>query len=129
MKILHALVSYLAFAALPFSPFSFAHPLATIDYDGYVNTTQNHFDGALMKHALNTIAETCLAITTQNHSGSLLMERVPGDIIETRQIPVAVPIVWITVVIVGDILLTVLWIEDDDGVRGNDIEILVEHFD
>ena len=66
MKILHTLVGYLAVIALPLHLFAFASPLAAIDYDGYVDTTQNHIDsdGTLMKHVLGTIVETCQTVTT-----------------------------------------------------------------
>ena len=50
MKILHALLSYLAVTALPFQ--LFAYSLAAIDYDGYVNSTQNHGDRALVKRGI-----------------------------------------------------------------------------
>ena len=128
MKILHALVGYLAVTALPFHPFAFAYPLAAIDYDGYVNTTQNRIDhGALMEHVLGSIVETCQTVTTQHHSDSAIIKRVPGDIIETRQ--ALIPVVGYILLLVGDILLTIFWIADDNEVRGNDVEFLVEHFD
>ena len=103
MKILHALVGYLAATALPFHPFSFASPLATIDYDGY-DTTQNQSDKALMK-------------------------RVPGDIIEARQLEL-IPTVFVIAAIIAGITAGILWIVDDDPVRGNDVlEFPVDHFD
>ena len=104
MKILHVLVGYLAVIALPFHPFAFASPLAATDYDGYVDTKQNHKDGNLMK-------------------------RVPGDIVEARQVAVAVPVVAFILFIVADIIYTVKLIARDDLVRGNDVEFLVEYFD
>ena len=116
MKILHGLVGYLAVTALPFHPFAFASPtrLAGIDYDGYANTSQNHIDGALMNHVLDTIVETCQTVTTQNHKDSALTKRVPGDIqvIEARQdaIPIAIAIA----AIVTGIFLGIVWIESDD---------------
>ena len=133
MKILHALVGYFAVTALPFHPFAFASPLAAIDYDsdGYVNTTQNHIDGALMNHVLGSIVETCQTVTThwQHHSDSAFMKRVPGDIIvEARQLA-AIPVVGFILFIVADIVLSIVWIADDQPVRGNDIKFLVEHFD
>jgi hypothetical protein len=80
MIILRALVGYLAVTALPFA---FASPLAAIHYDGYVDTTQNHIDIALMKRVLNSIVETCQTVTyhsgpgyvdtTQNHNDSALI--------------------------------------------------------
>ena len=121
MKILHALVGYLAIAVLPFhlGPIVFAYPLGTIDYyDGYVNTTQNQIDGALMKHVLGSIVETCQTVTTEHHSDSALMKRVPGDIIEARQLQVAIPVVGIITAIVVGIIFTLVWIETDDPVRG-----------
>ena len=127
MKILHALVGYLAVTALPFHPFAFAS-LAAINYDGYVNTTQNHIDGALMKHVLGTIVETCQTVTTQNHEDNALMKRVPGDIlVEARQWEI--PIATLISFIVSGIILSLVWIGDDDPVRGNDVEFLVKHFD
>ena len=125
MKILHALLGYLAVTALPFH--AFAYPLAAIDYDGYVNTTQKHIDGALMKHVLGNIVETCQTVTAQNHGDSALMKRVTGDIIETRQLLIPEDLIIIT--LVATILIAVFWIDSDDPVRGNDVEFLVEHFD
>ena len=129
MKILHALVGYLAVTALSFDsfhPFAFASLLAAIDYDGYVDTAQNHIDDALMKHVLGTIVETCQTVTAQNYSESVFMnlKRVPDDshIIEARQLPsVPAPVIGIILFIVAGIIFTVLWIADDDPVRGNDI--------
>ena len=129
MKILHALVGYLAIIALPFHQFAFASPLAAIDYDGYVDTTQIHIDGALMKQVLGTIVETCQTVTMQNHKEGTFMKRVPGDIIEKRQVPLAIPVVGFILFIVADVVLSVVWIADDDPVRGNHVEFLVEHFD
>ena len=123
MKILHALVGYLAITALPFQVLAFPSELAAIDYDGYVNTTQNRIDGAFMKQALGTIVETCQTITSQNHKDSPLIKRVPGDIIESRQLAVAAPVVALVLVDVAAVVLSVLWIEDDDKVRGNDVEL------
>ena len=132
MKILHALVGYLAVTSLPFHPFTFASPLA-IDYDGYVNTTQNNIDGALVEHFLGTIVETCQTVTTPNHGDSALMKRlgVPGDIIEARQAE-NIPYLTIISLIVTAVLLIVGNIKDDNPVRCkscNDIKFLVEHFD
>ena len=119
MNILHALVGYLAVTILPFhqGPFAFAHSLAAIDYyDGYVNTTQNPIDGALMKHVLESIVETCKIATTQNYS----------DIIEARQ--AAIPASGSILLDVADVIVAIVWIANDDKVRGNDVEFLVEHF-
>ena len=127
MKILHALVGYLAVTALPFHPF--ASPLAAIDYDGCVNTTQNHIDGALMKHVLGNIVETCQTDTTQNHKDSALMKRVSGDIIEARQGPVVIISAVIVTELIIDVVVILAEISDDDKVRSNDVEFLVEHFD
>jgi hypothetical protein len=136
MKILQALVGYLALTALPFHPFAFASPLAGIDYDGYVNTTQYHIDSALMEHVLGSIIETCQAVTyhsgyvntTQKHSDSALAKRIPGDIIEARQAAIIIPGVVAILAFVAIVTLTVLWIESDDPVRANDVEFLLEHF-
>ena len=127
MKILHALVGYLAVTALPFHPFAFASPLAAIDYDGYVNTTstQNHIDVALMEQVLGSIqvVETCQTVPTQKHG-------VHGDIIEARQAELAPPVL-IIIGIVALIALSIVWVETDNPVSGNlnDVEFLVEHFD
>ena len=127
MKILNGVVGYLAVTALAFHPFAFVSPLAatSTDYDGYVDITQNHIDGALMKQALGTIVETCQTVTTQNHTDSALMKRVPGDIIEARQAAVVIPVVGAILAAVSAVILSVLWIEKDDSVRGNDVEFLV----
>ena len=139
MKILNAIVGYLAVTSLPFQcfhPFAFASPLAAIDYDGYVDITQNPVDGALMKQFLGNIVETCQTVTshsgyvntTQNHSDSALMKRVPGDIIEARWAELA-PAALVVIGIVVAVTLLIVWAEDDDPVRGNNAEFLVEHFD
>jgi hypothetical protein len=109
MKILQALVSYLALSALPlaFHPglFAFAYPLAAVDYyDGYVDATQNHYDSALIK-------------------------REHGDIIEPRQVEALIPLGPIILIVVAEIALTVAYISQDNPVRGNDAEFLVVHFD
>ena len=91
MKMIHALVGYLAVTALPLHLFAFGSPL--INYDGYVNTTQNLIDGALMK-------------------------RVPGDIIEARQEEIIVPVVGVIINIVVVAFISVVWIENDEPVRG-----------
>ena len=122
MKTLHALVGYLAVTTLPFHPFAFASPLAGMDYDGYVNTTQNHIDGALMKQALGSIVETCQCqtVTTQNHKDSALIKGPPGDIIKARQVPVGViiPVALTIISIVVDVGVALWWISKDDPVRG-----------
>ena len=102
MKILHALlVGHLAVTALPFHwhSFAFASPLAVIDYDGYVNATR-----------------------LENHNDSAFMKRVPGNIIETRQVQF-IPEAVIVYAIVLDIVVTILWISNDDPVRSklNDV--------
>ena len=130
MKILHALVSYFAVTALPFHSFAFASPLAAIDYDGYVNTTQNNVDGALMKHALGNIVVTCQTVTTQNYKDRAIIKCLPGDVIEARQVAAAVVITAILVIeIVVNVVFVLKWVSDDNQVRGNDVEFLVEHFD
>ena len=134
MKILHVLVGYLAVIALPFHPFAFAPPLAAIDYDGYVDTTQNHIDGALMNQVLGTILETCQTITTENHKDGTLMKRhgLPpaGDIIEARQLLTVIPVVGFVLYIIANVVLSIVWISNDDPVRGNDVvDLLVELFD
>ena len=112
MKTIHALVGYLAATALPFSIFAFASPVAAnIDYDGYVNTT----------------------LPTQSHrdDGGALIKRVPGDIIEPRQALVVVPLALFILSIVANVVLSIVWIAEDDPVRGNlnGVEFLVEQFD
>ena len=122
MKMLYALLGYLAVITLHFYPIAFAHPLAaSIDYDGYVNTsTQNHVqvDGALMKHVLGSIVETCQTITTQNHRDSTLMKLVPGDFIEARQ---AAEIIETAIIldVFALIYISTLWIGEDDPVRAD----------
>ena len=111
MKILNALVGYLAVTALPFQCFHpVASPLAAIDYyEGYVDTTQNH-------------------------SGSAVLKYESGDIKEARQlmeVPVQlIPDAAAVIAIVVGIFFTIYWIREDDPVRGNDVEflVLVEHF-
>ena len=94
MKILHALVGYLAATTLAFYPFALASPLAatSLDYDGYVDIKLN--------------------------GDSALMKRVPGDIIEARQAIVIVPTVLFIISIVADVVFAIVWIADDDPVRG-----------
>ena len=135
MKILHALVGYLAVTALPFNSFAFTSPLAAIEYDhndGYVNiSAQNQIDNALMKHVLGSVVETCQTVSTQYYADSALM-RVPGDIVKARQAEEALafaPKILIVFTIVALVSLSIVWIESDDPVRGIDIEFLVEHFD
>ena len=94
MKILHALVGYLAVIALPFYPYAFASPLAAIDYDGYVDTRQNHKYVTPMKHA-------------------------PGDIIEARQSPLVIPVTGLILFLVADVVLSIVWVAGDNSVRGN----------
>ena len=124
MKILHTLVSYLAATALPFHPFAFASLLAAIDYDGYANT-QNHtgIDGALiMLPVLGSIVGTCQTVTMQNHRASalIMMKRVSGDIIEARQAEYATKVLTVITIVVA-ITLSILWVEDNDSVGGNDL--------
>ena len=128
MKILHALVGYLAVTALPFHPFASASPLAAIDYDGYV-TTQNHTDSALMNHVLGSIEEACQAVNTQIHGDSALIKRVSGDIIEARQEVEIAPAVFVVIAVIASIVLSIVWVEGDDPVRGNYVSSLVVHFD
>ena len=87
MKILHAIVGYLALTALPFHPgpaFAFAFALV---YESE-SESESH-DGYLT----SSIQETCQKISTQNHAGdSAFMKCVPrdsdtGDILEARQDP------------------------------------------
>ena len=130
MKILDAFVAYLAVTALPLHPFAFASPLATIDYDGYVNATRSHIGGALMETVLGNMLETCQTITshslsdyvnaTQIHSDSTsLMKRAPGHLIEARFGPEIVPYVLVVIAIVAAVTLSIVWVESDDPVRGN----------
>lgn len=118
MKILHALVGYLTFTALPFHSFVFASPLAAIDHDGYVNITQNYIDweDAFMKHILG-IMDSETVTTTQSHKDSGLIKRVPGDIIEARQAMLIIPVVGLVLFIVADIGFSLWWISKDDPVR------------
>ena len=124
MMILHALIGYLTVTALPFTPFAFASPLAAIEFDGWVNTTQNYVDGALMKHVLGNIVGTCQTVTTQNHKDSALVKRLPGDIIEARQAEYAIPVV-VVIEIMVDVTVIFATIADSNKVRGNDVEFLV----
>ena len=98
MKILlHALLSYLTATALPFTPFALAHPgplPTSIDYNGSVNTSQNHIDGTLMK-------------------------RAPGDIIEACQDPLDATLVFI---LIAAIQIDIQWIKEDKPVRGNEVD-------
>jgi hypothetical protein len=134
MKWLHALVGYFTITALPFSPFAFASPGASVHYDGYVDTTtQNH---TLMNNALASLLETCTSQSlsaTQNHSdsGTALMKRVPGEIIEARQGVEAIPVYAVIITVLALVALGIIWVEGDDPVRGslNDVEFLVEHSD
>ena len=129
MKILHALVSYLALTTLPFQDhsFAFASPLtlalaaSSIDYDdGYVTV-----DAA---SNLNNIVEPrqTRRVPTQNHSHSDLMKRVyAGDDLESRQItvPPAIPVVGLIFFLVADVVFTIVWISKDDPVRSNYIDV------
>ena len=132
MKMLQALVGYLAVTALPFYPFAFAaSQLESINYDGYANNLETHIDGALMEQVLGSIVETCqtINITTPKHGDGTFMKHhdVSGDIIEARQEvePSPTPIIIGAIIIV--VILGIIWIVDDNSVRGNDVEILVEH--
>ena len=111
MKILIALFGYLAVTALPF--LAFASPLAAMDYDGYVNSTQNH---ALMKKGLVNIVET----SAQTHKDGALIKRVPGpgDVIEARQVEVIIPVAYTVLTMIADIGLSLWWISGDKPVRG-----------
>ena len=86
-----------------------------------------------MKQVLDSIVEAChwQTVTTQKHDDSTIMKRhdVSGDMMEARQElpPIPNPIfigLLVTAVIVG-----IVWIVQDDPVRGNDVEFLVEQFD
>ena len=66
--------------------------------------------------------------TTQNHIDSALTKRVPGDIIDARQVEITIPAALIIAIVI-DFAVIFDWITDNDKVRGNDVEILVEHFD
>jgi hypothetical protein len=52
------------------------------------------------------------------------MKRVP---IEARQVLLLGPIV--EIVLIAAIIIAIACIDNDDPVRGNDVEFLVEHFD
>jgi hypothetical protein len=111
MKILRALVSYLASSALQF--LAFASPLESIDYDGYVDTTKSHNDRdvTLMNQ-----------ITTQNHKDVALLTRVPGDTIEARQVPIIViPAIGLILFLVADVFAVVILISEDNPVGTNDV--------
>ena len=134
MKILHALVGYLAVISLPY-PFAFASPLAIhFDSDGYVNptATQNTIDRALMEHFHSTIVETCQMDTThwKNHGDRALMKRIPGDIkvMEARQVEIVIglPEVAIILAVVLSVFLALSWIDSDDPVRCN-VELPVKN--
>ena len=79
-----------------------------------------------MKHVLDSIVETCQKVTTQSHSDTALMKRVPGHVIVARQ--EIAPAVFAVLTIIAAIVLSIVWVEGDDKVRGNDVECLVEHF-
>ena len=117
MNILHALFGYLAvLTTLASHLFAFASPLRlAADYDGYVKTSRNHIDCALV---LGSNVETCQAVTTQNYKNSALMKRVSGDIIEARQAELAIPLGFIVVDIVAGITLKLVLFNKDDSVRG-----------
>ena len=62
--------------------------------------------------------------------------RVPGDIIDARQeepgFPAdGVPDVAVLFIIIGAVIVGLVWLQvgDDDNVRRNDLEFLVEHID
>ena len=129
MKMLQALVGYLAITALHFYPFVFAaSSLASINRDGYANKT--HIDDALIKQVLDNIVETCpgQTVTTQKRGDSAVREIVSGDIIESRQegIPPPPPPLIIATLLVA-VIIGIAWILDDNYVRDNDAEFLVEH--
>ena len=91
MKILHALVGYLAAAAFPlhWQPLAFASPMAAIDYDGYDAATKRVLPAS-------------------------------GDIIEARQAEV-IPIAILVAADISAVVLSILWVLDDDPVRGNNV--------
>ena len=111
MKILLALFGYLAVTALPF--LAFASPLAAtnMDYDGYVNSTQNH---ALLEKGLGNIVET----SAQYHKDSALIKRVPGEVVEARQVEVVIPVAFTLLTMIADLGLALWWISGDKPVRG-----------
>ena len=51
-----------------------------------------------------------------------------GDTIEARQVD-PVPIIGTIILILVAVGLSSTWIQNDDPVRGNDVEFLVGHFD
>ena len=120
MKMLLALIGYLAVTALRSRPFAFASPLA--DYDGYVN--KNHFmiSGVTMKQVLDSM---------QKHGDSALMKRasVPGHIVEARQEEGLVSPETVIVSLVFVVIdLSIVWIAHDNPVGGNDAGFLVDLF-
>ena len=144
MKIFHALVGYLAVTALPpFHPFAFAAPplaLAGIQvyYDGYVDiSTQNHIiDDALMKPVLGNILETVTTSHTDSLSGSVNATQNHNDSaaltnIEARQLPatILIPLIGVIISTVTLVFASIVWIAQDDPVRTNDVEYLIEHSD
>ena len=62
--------------------------------------------------------------TPHKDSALRVMKPVPGDIIEARQVPVTVPVV--RFIPFMDVIFTVVWIADDDLVRGG---FLIEQID
>jgi hypothetical protein len=50
-----------------------------------------------------------------------------GDIMEVRRAAVIVPAVAAILSLVSTVVLSILWIEGDDLVRGNNVKFLVEH--
>ena len=124
MKMLHALVGYLTVTALPFYPFAFeTSPLASINYDGYANKT--HIDSTLMKQGLDSIVETCQTVTTPKHGDSAFMKShdLSGDIIEARQEePPPTPTLILVGLMIAIVVVGIIWITEDDPVRGNDVE-------
>ena len=100
MKILHALVGFLTVTALPFSPFALVLPPAADS----MNVTQKQDDGALR-----------------------VMKHVPEDIIESRQLEIVDVVV--IILVIANIYADLSWISDDNPVRGNEVEFLVDHFD
>ena len=122
MQILYAFVGYFAVTVLPFGPFAFASPLATIDHDGYVNTTEYHIDSGLTKQAPG--------IETQNQKDSVLLKHVSGDVIEARQAGIIIPVAFAIISIVAEVGGALWWIKKDDpAVRGNGVKFLVGHVD
>ena len=121
MKMLHALIGYLVVTTLPLYPFAFAASPLAFNYDGHANKT--HIDSALIKQAFDNIVEECQTVTTQSHGDSAFMKHVSSDIIEARQ-EAPSPNPYLIGLILATVVAGIIWIVEDNTVRGNDVEFL-----